>query len=680
MNQAPNPFLQDWDTPFGIPQFDQIKTEHYLPAFEQAMDEHLEEVNVIATSQSPASFQNTIEALELSGSFLNRVASVFFNLTSSDTSDELQEIELNIRPRYAAHQSGILTNNQLFSRVESVFNRRDSFTLTDEQHTLLEETYRRFIRAGAALAAEARDEVNAMDEELSRLATTFGQNVLKETNDFELVLDDPEELAGLPDSVLAAASREAMDRGHEGKYVFTISRSSITPLLQFSERRDLREKIYTAYVRCADNGNARDNNDIVLKISSLRSKRANLLGFASHAHYMLDDRMAKTPESVQKLLRQLWQPACKKVRVEADDLQSRIQEEGGNSKLAPWDWWYYTEKIRAERYDLDDEKVKPYFELGNVRDGAFHVANRLYGLTFTPYDDLPAYHEDVQAYEVKDADGSLIGLFLVDYFMRPSKRGGAWMSNFREQSKIRGEVRPIVVNVCNFPKGSVDSPSLLGFDEVRTLFHEFGHALHGLLSQVTYESLSGPNVKQDFVELPSQIMEHWALETEVMKEYARHYETGEAIPDELIKKIHDAEKFNQGFATTEYLAASFLDMDWHSPESVDVRDVTRFEERAMQKIDLIPEVTPRYRSTYFQHIFTGDSYSAGYYAYIWAEVLDADGYAAFKEKGLFDQETARSFRQNILENGGTADPMELYKRFRGREPEVAPLLEARGLD
>lgn len=680
MNQAPNPFLQDWDTPFGIPQFDQIKTAHYLPAFEQAMREHLEEVNVIASNQSPAAFQNTIEALELSGSLLNRVASVFFNLTSSDTSDELQEIEINIMPRYAAHQSGILTNSQLFSRVESVFSKRDSLTLTDEQHTLLEETYRRFIRAGAALAPEARGEVNAMDEELSRLATTFGQNVLKETNDFELVLDDPRELAGLSDSVLAAASREAQDRGHEGKYVFTISRSSITPFLQFSERRDLREKIYTAYVRCADNGNERDNNDIVLKISSLRSKRAKLLGFESHAHYMLDDRMAKTPEAVQKLLTELWKPACKKVRREANDLQFRIQEEGGNSVLAPWDWWYYTEKIRAERYDLDDEKVKPYFKLENVRDGAFHVANRLYGLTFTPYNDLPAYHEDVEAYEVKDADGSLIGLFLVDYFMRPSKRGGAWMSNFREQSKIRGEVRPIVVNVCNFTRGSVDSPSLLSFDEVRTLFHEFGHALHGLLSQVTYESLSGPNVKQDFVELPSQIMEHWALETEVMKQYARHYETGDAIPDELIAKIHDAEKFNQGFATTEYLAASFLDMDWHSPGSADVRDVASFEERALQKIDLIPEVAPRYRSTYFQHIFTGDSYSAGYYSYIWAEVLDADGYEAFKEKGIFDAETALSFRKNILENGGTADPMELYKRFRGREPEVAPLLEARGLD
>jgi peptidyl-dipeptidase Dcp len=680
MNQAPNPFFENWDTPFGIPQFDQIKTEHYIPAFEQAMREHLEEVSVIAENQSPASFDNTIEALELTAATLNRVAAVFFNLTSSDTSDALQEIEMDIMPRYAAHQSSILTNSQLFSRVESVFNTKDSLALTDEQHRLLEDTYQRFVRAGAALTEEDRNAVRTMDEQLSRLATTFGQNVLKETNDFELVLDKPEELAGLPDSVLAAASREAVEKGHEGKFVFTISRSSITPFLQFSERRDLREKIYTAYVRCADNGNEHDNNAIALEISSLRAKRAKLLGFDSHAHFMLDDRMAKTPESVQNLLSELWQPAGKKVRVEADDLQSRMQEEGGNAKLAPWDWWYYTEKIRAERYDLDDKEVKPYFELENVRDGAFHVANRLYGLTFTPCNDLPTYHEDVQAYEVKDADGSLIGLFLVDYFMRPSKRGGAWMSNFREQSKIRGEVRPIVVNVCNFPKGSATSPALLGFDEVRTLFHEFGHALHGLLSQVTYESLSGTNVKQDFVELPSQIMEHWALETEVMKQYARHHESGEPIPDKLIEKIHAAEKFNQGFATTEYLAASFLDMAWHSPGSADISNVTDFEDQAMRNIDLVPEVAPRYRSTYFQHIFTGDSYSAGYYPYIWAEVLDADGYEAFKENGIFDEETARSFRQNILENGGTVDPMELYQRFRGRKPKVAPLLVARGLD
>lgn len=680
MKQARNPFFDDWDTPFGIPQFDKIRNEHYLPAFDQAMREHLEEIDSIIGNQSPASFENTIEALEMAGSALDRVAGVFFNLTSSNTSNELQKIEMDVMPRYAAHESGILTNSELFSRVESVFKQRSSLMLSDEQSQLLEETYRRFVRAGAALPFESRAEVNAMDEELSRLATRFGQNVLKETNNFELILDKPEELVGLPESVLAAASREAIERGHEGKFVFTISRSSITPFLQFSERRDLREKIYNAYIRCANNSNEYDNNDTALAISALRAKKANLLGFESHAHYMLDDRMAKTPESVHKLLDALWRPAGKKVRVEADDLQSRMQAEGGNAKLAPWDWWYYTEKIRAERYDLDDEKVKPYFELENVRDGAFHVANRLYGITFTRYDGLPLYHEDVQAYEVNDADGSLVGLFLVDYFMRSSKQGGAWMSNFREQSKIRGDVRPIVVNVCNFPKGSSDSPSLLCFDEVRTLFHEFGHALHGLLSQVTYESLSGTNVKQDFVELPSQIMEHWAMETEVMKHYARHHETGEPIPDELIEKIHAAEKFNQGFATTEYLAASFLDMAWHSPKATDIRSVTEFEEQAMRKVDLIPEVAPRYKSTYFQHIFTDDSYSAGYYSYIWAEVLDADGYEAFKERGIFDSATARSFRENILERGGSSDPMALYKRFRGREPEVAPLLVARGLD
>ncbi len=679
MQHAPNPFFQDWNTPFGIPPFDQIKTEHYLPAFERGMQEHLTQVNAIATSANPPSFQNTIEELELAGAALSRVANVFFNLTSSNTSTEIQELEIEISPRFTAHQSSIFTNSQLFSRVMAVYNARQSLTLDAEQLMLLEETHRRFIRAGAALEPDVRTKVNALDEELARLTTNFGQNVLKETNDFELVLEKPEDLAGLPDTVLAAASREARDRGHDGKYIFTISRSSITPFLQFSERRDLREKIYTAYVRCADNGNEYDNNDNIRKITTLRAKRARLLGFDSHAHFMLDDRMAKTPDSVRELLNKLWKPASKKVRSEAEDLQSRIQEAGENAKLAPWDWWYYTEKIRAERYDLDDEKVKPYFALDNVRDGAFQVANRLYGLTFTPCDNLPGYHEDVQAYEVTDADGSLIGLFLADYFMRSSKRGGAWMSHFREQSKIRGEVRPIVVNVCNFPKGSKNTPSLLGFDEVRTLFHEFGHALHGLLSQVTYESLSGTNVKQDFVELPSQIMEHWAMETEVMKMYARHHETGKPIPEALINKIHSAAQFNQGFATTEYLAASFLDMDWHSLEFGTEDEVASFEDRALQKIDLIQEVAPRYRSSYFQHIFAGDSYSAGYYSYIWAEVLDADGYEAFREKGIFDAETARSFRKNILENGGTIDPMELYKRFRGREPEVEPLLSERGL-
>ncbi|MCH7741491.1 MAG: M3 family metallopeptidase, partial [Proteobacteria bacterium] len=489
----------------------------------------------------------------------------------------------------------------------------------------------------------------------------------------------------LSDSVLQAALGEGKQRGKPGKYVFTISRSSITPFLQFAQERDLREKIYKAYTRCGNNDNEYNNHRILKTIAALRARRSRFLGFESHAHYMLDARMAKTPEKVVDLLDQVWSSARKKVAVEAEDLQSRIQEEGGNFKLAPWDWRYYTEKVRAERYDLDEEQVKPYFKLENVRDGAFSVATKLYGITFEEVSDIPRYHPDVVGYEVKDADGSLIGLFLVDYFMRPSKRGGAWMNEFRGQSNLDESIRPIVVNCCNFPKAD---PCLLGLDEVRTLFHEFGHGLHGLLSQVRYRSQSGTSVKQDFVELPSQIMEHWAIEPEVMKSYARHIDTGEIIPDELIAKLLQAQTFNQGFATTEYLAASYLDMAWHTLVSDEDQDedqnkeldVESFEAKALQQIELIDAVDPRYKSSYFQHIFSGDSYSAGYYSYLWAEVLDADGFEAFKEKGIFDADTARSFRENVLERGGTIDPMELYKKFRGREPEVAPLLKNRGLD
>lgn len=684
MTDQTNPFLSDWDTPFGCPPFSDIKTEHYLPAFEFAFKQHLEEIDVIIECNEEPDFTNTIEAFEITGNLLHRIAHVFFNMTSSSTDDELQKVETTIMPMWAAHHSEILTRRDLFQRVDEVFESLSSLSLTSEQRRLTEETHKRFIRAGAALDEQARRTVKQLDEELSGLCTAFGQNVLNDTNNFELVIENQSDLKGLSASIRSSAAQEAIERGHDGKYVFTISRSSITAFLQFSERRELREKIFKAYSKCGDNGNEHDNNRLVSQIASARAKRANILGFESHAHYMLDDRMAKTPEAVRKLLDQLWTPAKNKVRQEAADLQARIQSEGGNFTLAPWDWWYYTEKVRSDRFDFDEEALKPYFQLENVRDGAFQVAKKLYGITFKPLHGVPTYHEDVQVYEVVDGDSS-IGHFLVDYHMRPSKRGGAWMSAFREQSKIKGEIRPIIVNVCNFPKGTGDMPCLLGLDEVRTLFHEFGHALHGLLTQCTYESLSGTNVKQDFVELPSQIMEHWATEPEVMKTFARHYQTGETIPDELIAKIQKAHTFNQGFATTEYLAASFLDLDWHELSSgIDPAsppfEVKSFEDRSMQSIELIAEVAPRYRSTYFQHIFSGDSYSAGYYSYIWAEVLDADGFEAFKENGIFDQNTARLFRQQILEKGGTDDPMTLYRKFRGRDPDVRPLLKHRGLE
>ncbi|MBT4161497.1 MAG: M3 family metallopeptidase [Gammaproteobacteria bacterium] len=666
-----NPFFEPVSES-GIPAFDRIEFEHYREAFEKGFAEHDSEIKAIVDNPEPPTFLNTLEALERSGHQLKRVATVFFNLTSSDTTDELQSLELEIVPAYTAHHSRITSNAALFSRIRAVVEGEE--TLQAEQLQLLNETDKSFVRAGAKLSDNERHRVNDIGEELAGLVTVFGQNVLKDTNEYELVLENGEDLLGLPDFVLNAAMAEAEAKEKPGKYVFTISRSSITPFLQYAEKRELREEIYNAYTQCG--ANSTDNHAIIQKIVRLRAERARLLGFDTHGDYMLDDRMAKTPAAVTDLLDRVWKPCQKKVEEEAEDLQNMIQAEGGNFELEPWDWWYYTEKVRKARFDLDEELLKPYFKLENVCDGAFEVARRLYGISFRRRDDLPVYHPDVVAYEAIEADGSLIGYFLFDFYMRQSKRGGAWMSTFRDQSNLGDSIKPVIINCCNFPKSD---PCLLGMEEVRTLFHEFGHGLHGLLSDVRYESLSGTNVKQDFVELPSQIMEHWAVEPEVLKSYARHIDSDKPIPDDLIEKIKATETFNQGFATTEYLAACYLDLAWHGADGESAEDVKDFEASAMEKIEKIRIVDPRYKSSYFQHIFTGDHYSAGYYVYMWAEVLDADGYEAFKENGLFDEATARSFRENILEKGGTVDPMTLYKTFRGREPAVEPLLNNRGL-
>jgi len=664
-----NPFYEPLPDS-GVPRFDLIETSHFLETFERGFtDQNAEILSIIENPESPT-FMNTVEALERTGALLDRVGAVFWNLTSSDTDDELQALEMSLSPRLAAHNSKIYSNPALFKRIKAVVDGEE--TLQSEQIQLLNETYQSFVRAGAELDEGQRQRVNSISEELAGLRTQFGQNVLQDTNDFELVLNEGDDLSGLPDFVLSAAKSEAESRGKGGQYVFSISRSSITPFLQYADKRELREQIYNAYTHCGDT--TTDNQPILKQIVALRAEKAGLLGFDTHADFMLDNRMAKTPENVRGLIDQVWEPARKKVLKEAEDLQKLIQQEGGNFEVEPWDWWYYTEKIRKERFDLDEEDVKPYFELGRVRDGAFEVARKLYGISFKPC-DVPVYHPDVEAYEVTEADGSKLGVFLFDFYMRPSKRGGAWMSEFRPQSNLDEQLRPVIVNCCNFPKAD---PCLLGMDEVITLFHEFGHGLHGLLSNVRYQSLSGTNVKQDFVELPSQIMEHWAIEPEVLKSYARHVETGAVIPDELIEKLTASETFNQGFATTEYLAACYLDMAWH--EQASASDVGEFEKKAMDDIHKVKMVDPRYKSTYFSHIFGGESYSAGYYVYIWAEVLDADGFEAFKENGIFDAETAKSFRENILEKGGTVDPMLLYKNFRGREPEVAPLLKKRGLN
>lgn len=664
-----NPLLQDMPE-HGLPAFAAITPENFHEAIDKGFVEHAAEIAAIAGDSSEPDFTNTVEALERSGALLHRVMSVFSNLVSSDTNESLQALDLEVAPRAALHDSHIYTQARLFDRVRAV--RKTATGLDPEQQQLLENTYRHFVRAGAQLDDSGRKRMEEINGQLAGLTTQFSQNVLADTNAYQLLLDDTQ-LAGLPDFVIEAAAAEAKSRDQRG-FLFTLSRSSITPFLQYSEHRNLRENIYRAYTSCGTN--EVDNPSIIRQIIALRAERAKLLGYASHAEFMLGDRMAKTPERALDLLEQVWAPCRDRVESEARDLQAIIDAEGGDFELASWDWFYYTEKLRQQRYQLDDNELMPYFPLDRVRDGAFEVARKLYGISFHPRDDVPLYHPDVQVFEAREADGSRIGLFMFDFYMRPSKRSGAWMSAFREQSDLDGHVEPVIINNCNFPHAD---PCLLGMDEVRTLFHEFGHGLHGLLSKVRYRSLGGTNVKQDFVELPSQIMEHWAIEPEVLRSYARHVETGEIIPDTLIERLRAAASFNTGFATTEYLAACFLDMAWHSVEGEKVEDVAAFEDAVAKRIGNNTVVDPRYRSSYFQHIFSDDYYSAGYYVYIWAEVLDADGFEAFKENGLFDPSTAQAFRRNILQRGGSADPMDLYRAFRGRDPEVGPLLKHRGL-
>ncbi len=673
-----NPFFEQWSTPFEVPPFDQIKNEHYLPAFKEGIARQRAEVDAITASTEPATFENTIAALDASGSLLDRVGGVFYNMTSAETSDEIQAIAREVSPLTTALADDIILNEKLFERVKSVWEKRQTLGLDPEQLRLVEETYKDFVRGGANLPPEKKQRLREINEKLSMLSLQFGDNVLKETNAYRLVIEKKEDLSGLPEGVVAAAAEAAAEAGLDGKWVFTLHAPSIWPFLTYADNRELRRQIFTAYIQRGNNGNEHDNGSIVSQIAALRAERANLLGYPTHAHFVLEERMAKTPEAVDDLLQRIWKPALEAAKNEAKALQEIIDREGGNFKLEPWDWWYYAEKLKKEKYDLDENEVRPYFTLNNVRDGAFYVANRLYGLTFEQRTDLPKYHPDVQTFEVKDADGSHLGVFYVDYHPRAGKRGGAWSSRYRGQFVDNGQVvRPVVVNVCNFTRPTADTPALLRPEEVETLFHEFGHAIHSLVSNIRYRSLAG--VPRDYVELPSQIMEHWAFEPEVLKQYARHYKTGEVIPDELVAKIEKAGKFNQGFATVEYLAASFLDMDWHLISDTRERDADSFEKESLERIGLIPEIVVRYRSPYFQHIFSG-GYSAGYYSYIWSEVLDADAFQAFKEKGIFDQETARSFRKNVLEPAGTREAMDMYRDFRGREPTVEPLLEKRGLN
>ena len=675
-----NPFFAEFATPFGVPPFDLIRNEHFAPAFEKGMAEQKAEIAAVTASAEPPTFANTVEALERSGGLLNRVSGVFFNLTSSHTNEELQRIDQELAPKLAKHGDDIAMDAKLFARVKAVHEAREGLRLTAEQARLLDETYKDFVRGGAALAPDRQARLRQVNEELSVLAVKFGENVLKENNAFELVLEGQADLAGLPPAVVSAAAEAAAERGKPGKWVFTLHKPSLIPFLQFSERRELRERMFKAYVGRGSRGDALDNRALASRMAALRVERANLLGYPTHADFVLEKSMAGTPKAVYGFLDKLWAPALARAKAEADELRAMIRQEGGGHALEPWDWWYYAEKVKKAKYDLDDQALRPYFQLENVRDGAFAVAARLYGISFAERADVPKYHEDVRVFEVKDADGSHLAVLYVDYFPRASKQGGAWMNNFREQSVRDGkDVRPVISNNGNFSKPTADQPALISYEEALTLFHEFGHALHGILTRCAYESLSGTNVPRDFVELGSQIMENWAAHPEVLKTYARHYRTGEPIPDELLAKMQKARLFNQGFETVEYLAASYLDMDWHTLADAAPREAQAFDAAAMGRLGLVPEIVSRYLSPYFSHIFSG-GYSAGYYSYVWAEVLDSDAFEAFKEAGLFDRATAESFRRNVLERGNTEDPMALYRRFRGREPRIDALLKKRGLE
>jgi peptidyl-dipeptidase Dcp len=677
---ADNPLLTRYYTPFNVPPFDKIESRHFIPAYEHAMQKHNKEIDAIAGNRQAPTYENTISALDYSGNLLEEVSLIFSNLNSAHTNDELQEIAREMTPRLSAHYSNISLNQDLFARIEKVYNQRENLSLNSEQKKLLEETYKSFVRGGAALKGQDRERLRQIDERLSVLILQFGENVRNEVNRYELVIDNKNDLAGLPSDLISTAADVARDRGHEGKWVFTHHNPSVMPFLTYAENRRLREEMKKTYINRNNNDNEFDNKEIIREVINLRIERANILGYDTHAHFVLEENMAGTPDRVNEFLSELWSAALPVAREEARELQSLITREGKDFRLMPWDWRFYAEKLRKEKYDLDEEETRPYFSMETVIEGTFMVVNRLWGLEFEKLEEVPRYHEDVEVYKVIDRDGSYIGILYMDNYNRPSKRGGAWMSAFRQQSVRDGEfMHPVITIVCNFSRPTADAPSLLTFDEYTTFFHEFGHALHGLMSDVTYRSLSGTSVPRDFVELPSQVMENWARHPDVMRMFARHYRTGEVIPDHLMERITAAGRFNQGFATVEYLATALLDMDYHTlTEKKDFHPV-EFERKSMDRAGLIPEIVPRWRSTYLLHIFS-HGYSAGYYSYIWSGVLDADAFEAFLETDLFDRETAESFRVNILEKGGTGDPMEMYVNFRGREPEIGPLLKQRGLD
>ncbi len=672
-----NPLLADWDTPFGVPPFGAIETSHYLPAFRAAMAEERAQVDAITACQEVPDFSNTIEQLERCGQRLIRISRVFFGLNSSNSNDEIRDLARQIAPELAAHRDDISLDATLFARVDEVFQQAERLSLNPEQRRLLDETYKSFVRAGANLETSAQGRLRAINSEIALLSQTFAQNLLADTNSFEVHVIRGVDLGNLPGSLVAAAASEARRRGHEDGWSFTLAQPSIEPFLQYSPNRELRQRIFEAYARRGDNADEHDNNATLTRLAALRCERAGLLGYSSHAHYVLSDAMAETPERVYELLDKMWPSALRMAKAERDALQAMMHDDGLDDTLRGWDWRYYAEKVRQARFALDEDELRPYFEFTAVRNGAFLIARKLFGLEVRELEGIPVRHPEQQAFEVLEANGTHVGLIYMDFFARESKKPGAWMNALRSQSKLDGDVAPIITNEFNFPPPTEDSPSLLSFRDAETVFHEFGHALHGLLSSVTYGSLSGTNVPRDFVEFPSQVLENWLSEPEVLRLYARHFETGEVIPDALIAKLKASAKFNQGFATVEYMAACYLDLAWHTLTAAPDLPPATFEAREMARIGLIDEILPRYRSTYFSHIFAG-GYASGYYGYLWSEVLDADGFEAFRETSLFDPTTASKYR-HLLSQGGARPGMDLYQEFRGRAPVIEPLLERRGL-
>src|SRR6476469_562016 len=672
------PLLTDWTGPFGLPPFGAIAAAHFRPAFDAALSLHRAEIDAIAAHLAPPDFDNTIVALEKSGRALERVANVFFVLAGADTSDEIEAVERAVSPLLARHGNTLYLNRALYARIADLWRRRDALGLDAEQARVLERSHTRFVRAGGALEQPAQDRLAAINERLASLGTQFGQNVLADEKAYALILEEGD-LAGLPDFARAAARAAAQERKQPGKYAITLARSSVETFLQFSARRDLREKALQAWTGRGESGGATDNRALIAEMVALRAERAKLLGFATFADYRLDDQMAKTPAAARRLLDEVWGRARAKAQAERAALQAMIAQEGGNFALAPHDWRYYAEKRRKAEFDLDEAEIKPYFQLDQMIQAAFETARRLFGLTFTPA-NVPLYHPDARAWEVKDKTGAHVGLFIGDYFARASKHSGAWMTSLRDQEKLVGDIRPIILNVCSFSKPAAGAPALLSFDDARTLFHEFGHGLHGLLSNVTYPLIAGTSVPSDFVELPSQLYEHWLEVPAILQRYARHAVTGEPMPQPLIDRLLATRSYGQGFATVEYTACALLDLDLHALPDADSLDVGRFERDDLARIGMPAEIVMRHRLPHFQHLFSGGGYAAGYYSYLWSEVLDADAFEAFAETGdPFDAATARRLRETIYGAGNLRDPAEAYQAFRGRLPAVDALLKKRGL-